>query len=187
MTEKLNFKKYGFERVPEEDFSDDGSHFKMYDYKGIRVSYLRHDSDVYLCARASRDLDDSVWYIKRFYKDVMIQFKEITKIENKYNGKSYFTNEDLKNYTKELDELKDKIYELKRTIEIHRINETINIYTFGDHSWCYEYEDNGYEITQQTRVVNFKENYPFKVLSKAGFKIQEKMLKLDHIVDREWR
>lgn len=190
MTERLNFKKYGFTRVPEEDFSDDGNHFKMYDYKGIRISYLRDtDGDVYLSARATRDIE-ILYGIREFFRDVREQSAEISSIENRYNGVQYFTNEQLDSYARELDILKDKIYELKRSIEIHRINDAINIYTFGDHSWIYTYDYEYGVLTQKEKVFNLKDtcmSYTFKALTKAGFKIQEKVLKLDHIVDREWR
>jgi len=49
--DKLNFKKYGIERFPEEDFSDDGNHFRGYICNGVPISYLKDDGQVYLSIR----------------------------------------------------------------------------------------------------------------------------------------
>lgn len=48
---KINLAKYGFVRVPEGDFSDDGNYFKMYSLDGVRFSYLRSDGRIYLSGR----------------------------------------------------------------------------------------------------------------------------------------
>lgn len=43
-------KKYGFYRTPSEDFSDDGTRFLCYEYKGLQLSYAYAD-DHYLSIR----------------------------------------------------------------------------------------------------------------------------------------
>ena len=53
--DRLNLCKHGFVRIPTEDFSDDGNRFKMYDYKGLRVSYLRDGDDFYISPRGCWD------------------------------------------------------------------------------------------------------------------------------------
>ncbi len=49
--DRLNFKKYGIERAPELDFSDDGNRFRMYRCNGIPISYLKDDGNVFLAIR----------------------------------------------------------------------------------------------------------------------------------------
>lgn len=51
--EQIKLTSYGFIRTPENDFSDDGNHFKCYTYKGIRVSYLKYKGEVYISGSAS--------------------------------------------------------------------------------------------------------------------------------------
>lgn len=46
--DRLNFKKYGIERSPEYDFSDDGNRFRGYICNGVPISYLKDDGEVYL-------------------------------------------------------------------------------------------------------------------------------------------
>lgn len=46
--DKLNFKKYGIQRSPEHDFSDDGNRFRGYICNGVPMSYLKDDGEVYL-------------------------------------------------------------------------------------------------------------------------------------------
>ena len=46
--DKLNFKKYGIQRSPEHDFSDDGNRFRGYICNGVPISYLKDDGEVYL-------------------------------------------------------------------------------------------------------------------------------------------
>ena len=46
--DKLNFKKYGIQRSPEYDFSDDGNRFRGYICNGVPISYLKDDGEVYL-------------------------------------------------------------------------------------------------------------------------------------------
>ncbi len=43
--------KYGFERWPEEDFTDDGSKFTCYKVGRVRVSKCVSDGDAYIAAR----------------------------------------------------------------------------------------------------------------------------------------
>ena len=59
---KINLKKYGFVRAPEEDFFDDGSRFTCYWYdpdntgdKRFRTSYTRWDDNVYISVRFNND------------------------------------------------------------------------------------------------------------------------------------
>lgn len=49
--DRLNFKKYGIERLPEEDFSDDGNRFRCYICNGVPISYLYSDGRYYLSIR----------------------------------------------------------------------------------------------------------------------------------------
>lgn len=46
--DRLNFKKYGIERAPDLDFSDDGNRFRGYRCNGVPISYLKDDGEVYL-------------------------------------------------------------------------------------------------------------------------------------------
>lgn len=48
---RLNFKKYGIERAPQFDFSDDGNRFKFYMCNDVPISYLKSDGEVYLAIR----------------------------------------------------------------------------------------------------------------------------------------
>ena len=48
---RLNFKKYGIERAPQFDFSDDGSRFKFYMCNDVPISYHKADGKVYLAIR----------------------------------------------------------------------------------------------------------------------------------------
>lgn len=43
--------KAGFQHLNEEDFSDDGTYFKVYALLGVKVSYAKVDGQVYLSAR----------------------------------------------------------------------------------------------------------------------------------------
>lgn len=96
----LNFKKYGFVRTPERDFSDDGNRFKIYDYKGIKFSYLKQNSEVYLSGR----------FYKNYNKELLD--KELAELGNKiisildrYNGVSSYLidNETLEAYKDDVD------------------------------------------------------------------------------------
>ena len=49
----MNFKSAGINRVPEKDFSDDGTRFRMYEYDGVPISYATYDGDGYLSIRVS--------------------------------------------------------------------------------------------------------------------------------------
>ena len=44
-------KKYGFFRTPSEDFSDDGTRFTMYEYRGLQVSYAYWNGEHYMSLR----------------------------------------------------------------------------------------------------------------------------------------
>ena len=46
-----NLKKAGFKHTPDLDFSDDGTNFKMFSYKGIPVSYAKSDDIYYIAVR----------------------------------------------------------------------------------------------------------------------------------------
>lgn len=48
---RLNFKSAGINRVPEKDFSDDGTRFRMYEYDGVPISYTTYDGEGYLSIR----------------------------------------------------------------------------------------------------------------------------------------
>lgn len=48
---RLNFKKYGIERAPQFDFSDDGNRFRFYMCNDVPISYLKYDGEVYLAIR----------------------------------------------------------------------------------------------------------------------------------------
>ena len=49
--DRLNFKKYGIERAPDLDFSDDGNRFRGYRCNGVPISYLYSDGRYYLSIR----------------------------------------------------------------------------------------------------------------------------------------
>lgn len=53
--ERINLTKYGFERTPEDDFSDDGNRFTCYRLGNIRVSKLVADGQVYISGRMNAD------------------------------------------------------------------------------------------------------------------------------------
>lgn len=46
-----NLKKLGAVHVPELDFGDDGTKFKMFEYKGVPVSYAKSEDDHYISIR----------------------------------------------------------------------------------------------------------------------------------------
>lgn len=46
-----DLKKAGLVHTPELDFSDDGTNFKMFSYKGIPVSYTKVHGDYYVAIR----------------------------------------------------------------------------------------------------------------------------------------
>lgn len=49
---RLNFKSIGFQRDPSNDFSDDGTRFRMYLYKGkLPMSYASHQGNAYIALR----------------------------------------------------------------------------------------------------------------------------------------
>lgn len=61
--------KRGCIRVKEEDFSDDGSRFKVLYYKNLRVTYLKNEGDYFLAIRIPEgenyiydDYKDQEWY-----------------------------------------------------------------------------------------------------------------------------
>ncbi len=96
----LNFKKYGFIRTPENDFSDDGNRFKAYDYKGIEFSYLKAYGEVYLSGRFSRTYDKEL-----LNKELAELGNKIISILDRYNGVgSYLVdNETLESYKDDVD------------------------------------------------------------------------------------
>lgn len=59
-------KKYGFFRTPSEDFSDDGTRFLMYEYKGLQVSYAYVDGDHYISLRPDYTPDLSYEVYSKF-------------------------------------------------------------------------------------------------------------------------
>lgn len=71
---RINLIKYGFKRNSENDFVDDGNHFKFYCYKGLPISYLKSEGEYYLDLR----LD----YIGVKYEE----YKEDLKILEEFNG-----------------------------------------------------------------------------------------------------
>lgn len=77
----LNFKKYGFIRRPDLDFSDDGNRFRCYEYTNsdgsIIASYLKSDGQVYFSFRLDyvNDLNYTDYSKFKHYAD-----------SDKYNG-----------------------------------------------------------------------------------------------------
>lgn len=109
---RINLAKYGFERCPEEDFSDDGNRFICYKHPeapNLRVSKLVADGDVYL---------STSWVKTELEYD---EYKEIKAYEIsswKYNGVKLesLTEEDLEIFklacieaSKKYDELANKV------------------------------------------------------------------------------
>ena len=47
----------GFTYLPEQDFSDDGNYFRMYEYEGLIISYLKADGMFYISVRLDYDRD----------------------------------------------------------------------------------------------------------------------------------
>lgn len=193
MGEKLNFTKYGFVRVPDEDFSDDGSHFTTYKYKGIRVTYLKtKDDEVYLCARLS-ELVPCARALGMFVKEVAEKVKSLSIIEDKYNGVYHFTNDKLESYVKELDEALETLDALEEDLKRYKVDKYINLYTFDEVVMARTYET--YEpcvvsipsdliILEKTLRVE-KDNYIYECLERLkekGFKVQENILKVERTI-----
>lgn len=91
---RIMLTKYGFERWPEEDFSDDGNRFICYRAgKRLRVSKHVFNGEVYLSASS-------------YLGDMVIPYKVYSELPHyreavwKYNGISVssLTDEDLKNF-----------------------------------------------------------------------------------------
>lgn len=60
MRKALRLTSIGFERAPKLNFSDDGNYFFGYAYKGVPVSYLRHEDEIYLTFRLDYMQHDKV-------------------------------------------------------------------------------------------------------------------------------
>jgi len=91
---QINLKKYGFERSPEDDFSDDGNKFtcyKLYGCPKMRISKLVSNGEAYLSADMTGDL----------YYDEYQNLPHYTDATWKYNGTSVadLTDEDLTLFT----------------------------------------------------------------------------------------
>lgn len=74
---RLNFKKFGIDRLPEEDFSDDGTRFRMFVCDGMPISFARSAGKAYLAIRPD--------YLSE------LSYKEYSKLPtyrdcDKYNG-----------------------------------------------------------------------------------------------------
>ena len=136
MTERLNFKKYGFIRNKENDFSDDGNRFKCYDYKGIEITYLKDpDYEVFLSARVP-------YYssLELFFPKVADTSSKMLGIADRYNQGQSITNEDLESWAKDLDEMLEMKKEIDEYVDSLRGNATINVYKFNNEYFVYFYD-----------------------------------------------
>ena len=75
---RLNFKSAGINRVPEKDFSDDGTRFRMYEYDGVPISYTTYDGDGYLSIR----VDELASGLNYYEYSKLPSYREA----DKYNG-----------------------------------------------------------------------------------------------------
>lgn len=77
---RLNFKSAGINRVPEKDFSDDGTRFRMYEYDGVPISYTTYDGEGYLSIR----VDELASELNYYEYSKLPSYREA----DKYNGVS---------------------------------------------------------------------------------------------------
>lgn len=76
---RLNFKSAGINRVPENDFSDDGARFRAYEYDGVPITYTTYDGDGFLAIR----IDELAFGKMNYYEySKLPSYKEA----DKYNG-----------------------------------------------------------------------------------------------------
>lgn len=174
MSERMNFKKYGFVRIPEEDFNDDGNRFTCYDYKGLRITYLKDGDMVFLSAYHPRGKYSQVSY---FFSEVYDLYSKIESVLDEYNGERNMTNEKLEAWTKELDQTLKDCAEFDRLIEDLKANKSINIYTFGDIHLAKIYRKDTYSSAKVCKVEEISLNdWRLKNCPQLGFKLKECIL-----------
>ena len=153
MTERLNFKKYGFIRNKENDFSDDGNRFKCYDYKGIEITYLKDQYyGVFLSARVP-------YYssLELFFPKVADTRSKMLGIADSYNHGQSVTNEDLESWAKDLDEMLELKKEIDEYVDSLKGNATINVYKLNNEYFIYFYDKyNNYLCKQKFTRLGLK-------------------------------
>lgn len=148
--------KMGAVRRPEMDFSDDGTRFKMYDYKGILFTYAYDADYVYISATISRQGD----FIYDDYKDL-----EIHKLADEFNGVSDVDIEKLKDNLEKIkvgvEELKVKVSKYVPDFELleraHESNldylrDTVKRVENGELKW---WKLSDYELTQAKKYYTY--------------------------------
>ncbi len=101
-----DLKKAGFVICPEKNFSDDGNHFKMLQYKGMYVSYLKADGMYYISPRGELDC--------RLVWQEYSKLPSYAKLDI-YNGTDYFDAEKLtKTIISYLAEYEEKVVEVRK-------------------------------------------------------------------------
>lgn len=68
---EANIKKFGIERCPEHDFTDDGNRFRGFAYKGIIMTQCRTQGETYLAVRVdygTYDFSFDEWFDSEEYK-----------------------------------------------------------------------------------------------------------------------
>ena len=175
MSERMNFKKYGFIRTPEEDFSDDGNRFTCYDYKGFRISYLKDSyGEVYLSLHNPREEYSDLDY---FFDEVYEAYHKIGAVCDEYNGESNMTNEKLSLWAQDLDQLIKDCEEFDKLVENLKATKSINIYKLGDMHFTIIRDENTYGRDRITRLVTWDTNdWRIKRCAQLGFKIKECIL-----------
>jgi len=86
-------------RTPERDFTDDGTKFRTYEYKNLRVTYTFHKDTVYLSFDPKKNIDWSL----------LVNYPEFQKDLERFNGTP--VNE------VDIDEIKQVVEKLNATLE----------------------------------------------------------------------
>lgn len=99
--------KYGFERMKEWDFSDDGNRFICYSYKGYEVSYLRDGDDYYISPRIGSNILN--------YNEISVlpHYRSVDYLNGKYNVED----SDIIKLISDMDALIEEVKEAESKIE----------------------------------------------------------------------
>lgn len=159
--EKINLKKYGLLRSPDDDFSDDGTHFKAYMLGNIRVTYAIDPDYAFISGRYCGD---------QLYYEEYSKLPHYRAVTDSLNGVDRFhiTDEDLRAFVADCAAYQKEYEEAINNLSYPTENELFQAYEKVREARCFEYvqvqkklEDLGLKIfnLDDYDLVRLKRNY----------------------------
>ncbi len=167
--EKINLKKYGFVRLPAEDFSDDETRFKVYRLDNVHVTYASDSDYVYISGRyRGNELCYEEYSKLRHYGDVTDSLNGV--------ARSQITDEALKAFVKDCVDYQREYEEAVKNLTYPTENELFRAYEKVREVRCLEYV----QIQEKLNSVGLK---IFKLDDYALTRLKRNYLELENVYE----